>query len=96
MTYSELSGAVARAASAWRKRGLARGDRVAIKLSDGSAWVRAFLGTIWAGGVAVAINPRVPGVEWHAILDNAGFRFILAEYAPGHTAPFPRTGDHRR
>ncbi len=88
MSYSELRNAVARAASAWRRRGLARGDRVAIKLSDGSAWVRAFLGTIWAGGVAVAVNPRVPGVEWHAILDNAGFRFILAESHLDTPPPF--------
>jgi 4-hydroxybenzoyl-CoA reductase subunit beta len=86
MTYGALRDATARAASAWRKLGLARGDRVAIKLSDSSAWVRAFLGTIWAGGVAVAVNPRVPGIEWHAILDNAGFRFILAE-SPLDTPP---------
>ena len=58
---------------------LRAGDRVAIKLPDGSAWVSAFLGTMWAGGVAVAVNPRIPADEWHVILGEAGFRFILAE-----------------
>jgi acyl-coenzyme A synthetase/AMP-(fatty) acid ligase len=33
---------------------------------------------MWAGGVAVPVNPRVPADEWAAILDAAGFRFILA------------------
>ena len=55
------------------------GERVAVKLPDGIAWVGAFLGTIWAGGIAVAVNPRIPADEWHAILGDAGFRCILAE-----------------
>lgn len=79
VTYGELRQTVARAASAWRGLGIARGERVAIKLPDGVAWVSAFLGAIWAGGVAVAVNPRLPPAEWQAILGDAGFRLILAE-----------------
>ena len=79
VTYEGLRDATARAASAWRKRGLACGERVAIKLPDGCPWVSAFLGTIWAGGVAVAVNPRIPPDDWQFILGDAGFRFILAE-----------------
>jgi acyl-coenzyme A synthetase/AMP-(fatty) acid ligase len=79
MTSGALRDAVARAGSAWRARGLAHGERVAIKLSDGFDWVAAFLGTIWAGGVAVAVNPRIPAEEWQAILAGDPFRFILAE-----------------
>ncbi|MGZ5187323.1 MAG: AMP-binding protein, partial [Caldimonas sp.] len=56
----ELRDAVARAAAAWRARGLARGERVAVKLGDGIDWVVAYLSVIWAGGVAVGVNPRVP------------------------------------
>jgi acyl-CoA synthetase (AMP-forming)/AMP-acid ligase II len=33
--------------------------------------VVAFLGTIWAGGVAVAVNPQIPAPEWSHILDEA-------------------------
>ena len=87
MTRGELRDRVARAGAAWRARGLGRGERVAVKLPDGIDWVVAYLGAIWAGGVAVGVNPRVPPVEWRAILDAAGFRFILAE--PGDDTPAP-------
>ncbi|MBU6484053.1 MAG: AMP-binding protein [Betaproteobacteria bacterium] len=86
LTYAALRDAVARAASAWRWRGLEQGERVAIKLPDGCAWVSAFLGTIWAGGVAVAVNPRIRSEDWQFIVGEAGFRFILAE-SPEDTPP---------
>jgi 4-hydroxybenzoyl-CoA reductase beta subunit len=79
VSYEALRESVARAAAAWRRRGLARGDRVAVKLPDGIPWVRAFLGTIWAGGVAVAVNPRIAADDWQAILGDAPFRFVLAQ-----------------
>jgi acyl-coenzyme A synthetase/AMP-(fatty) acid ligase/rubrerythrin len=78
LTYGELRDRVARAAAVWRDRGLKPGDRVAIKLPDGIDWVVAFLGTIWAGGVAVAVNPQIPAAEWDYILDEAGFNVIVA------------------
>ena len=79
ISYAELRNRVARAAAVWRSRGLVPGDRVAIKLCDGIDWVVAFLGTIWAGGVAVAVNPHIPATEWRYILDEAGFNVIVAE-----------------
>ena len=53
-------------------------------------WVVAYLGVIWAGGVAVGVNPRVPANEWLAILDAAGFLFILAEAGDDTPAPWSR------
>ena len=88
LTRGALRDRVARAASAWRARGVNRGDRVAIKLPDGIDWVVAYFGVIWAGGVAVGVNPRVPAIEWRAILDAAGFRYILAEDAEDTPAPW--------
>jgi len=88
MSYGEMRGSVARAASVWRARGVKPGDRVAIKLADGCDWVVAFLGAIWAGGIAVAVNPRIPEPEWHYILDEAGFRAILAESAADTPSPW--------
>jgi acyl-coenzyme A synthetase/AMP-(fatty) acid ligase len=79
---------VARAAGLWRARGLKSGDRVAIKLPDGIDWVVAFLGTIWAGGVAVAVNPQIPAPDWSYILDEAGFNVILAVNADDTPAPW--------
>ena len=79
LRYGELREAVARAAGYWRSRGIQPGDRIAIKLPDGLPWVTAFLGAMWAGAVAVPVNPRVPAPEWHYILEEAGFSLILAE-----------------
>jgi acyl-coenzyme A synthetase/AMP-(fatty) acid ligase len=79
ITYEGLREATARAASAWRRRGLERGERVAVKLPDSIPWVSAFLGAIWAGGVAVAVNPRIPAHDWQQILSEHPFRFILAK-----------------
>ena len=85
--YGELREQVSRAAGYWRARGLRRGDRIAIKLPDGIDWVVAFLGALWAGAVAVPVNPRVPAPEWQYILDEAGFNVILAE--SGDDTPQP-------
>jgi len=47
-----------------------------------------WLGTVWAGGVAVGVNPRIPAPEWQYILDEAGFDVIVAESAEGTPAPW--------
>lgn len=87
-TYAQLRDSVARAAGAWRARGLRTGDRVAIQVLDGFPWVDAFLGVIWAGGVAVGVNPRLSSTEWQNILDAADFRFLLAESAEPTPEPY--------
>jgi len=79
MTRGELRDRVARTAAVWAARGVRPGDRIAIKLPDGLDWVVAFLGSLWAGAVAVGVNPRIPAPEWQYILDEAGFEVILAE-----------------
>lgn len=88
VTYQALRDSTARAASAWRRRGMARGDRVAIKLPDSSAWVSAFLGVMWSGGVGVVVNPRIPAEDWQFILATRPFRFILAESCEDTPAAF--------
>jgi acyl-coenzyme A synthetase/AMP-(fatty) acid ligase len=59
ITYAELRDAVLRAAGAWRARGLIEGGRVVIFAPDSIDWVIAHLGVIWAGGVAIGVNPRL-------------------------------------
>jgi acyl-coenzyme A synthetase/AMP-(fatty) acid ligase len=81
MTYGELRDAVARAGAAWRGLGAGIGTPVAIKIADGIDWVVAYLGAIWAGAVAVGVNPRVASDEWRRIAVEAGFRFVLADAA---------------
>ena len=88
VTYEALRDSTSRAASSWRRRGVERGDRVAIKLPDGGAWVSAFLGAMWSGGVAVAVNPRIPAEDWQVILAEKPFRFILADSLGDKPEPF--------
>ncbi|MGP1676084.1 MAG: AMP-binding protein [Burkholderiales bacterium] len=76
LTYDELRGAVARAAGAWRARGLEQGERVLVFAPDGIAWVIAYLGAIWAGGVAVGLNSRLFERELSVVLSESGARFI--------------------
>ena len=88
LSHAELRGQVARTAALWRARGLQPGARIAIKLPDGFDWVIAFLGTLWAGMVAVPVNPRVPAAEWQAMLDEAGFSLILVDGSDDVPAPW--------
>lgn len=76
--FGELRERVARAAGAWRANGLQPGQPVAVKLPDGIDWAVAWLGAVWAGGVAVGVNPRIPAAEWRAVLDEARFALIVA------------------
>jgi benzoate-CoA ligase len=80
LTRAALREWAARCAAVWAAHGLRPGDRVAVKLPDGLDWVAAFMGSLWAGMVAVAVNPRIPDAEWRYILDEAGFSVILAEH----------------
>ncbi|MBV9413959.1 MAG: AMP-binding protein, partial [Solirubrobacterales bacterium] len=55
ITYAQLRDRVARAAGVWRSLGLGVGDRVLVLALDSIGWVVAYLGAIWAGGVAVGL-----------------------------------------
>lgn len=88
ITRAELRDRVARAAAAWRAEGLQPGQPVAVKLDDGIDWAVAWLAAVWAGGVAVGVNPRIPPAEWRAILDEARFALIVAEAEDDTPAPW--------
>ena len=76
LSYAALRAAVAKAASAWRARGLKQGERVLVFAPDGIAWAIAYLGVIWAGGVAVGLNSRLFERELSVVLSESDARFI--------------------
>jgi len=76
LSYGELRAAVAHAAGAWRARGLQQGERVLVFAPDSIPWVIAYLGAIWAGGVAVGLNSRLFERELSIVLSESGARFI--------------------
>lgn len=75
--YGTLRDDVGRAAAVWRARGLLPGGRVAVQLCDGIDWAMAWLGVVWAGGVAVGVSPRLPAMEWQDLLQASGFDLIV-------------------
>ena len=76
ITYGELRARVARAAAAWRASGVGRDDRVLVLGPDSIGWVVAYLGAIWAGGVAVGLNSRLFERELSMILAESGARYV--------------------
>ena len=79
ISYSELRDVVRRAAGAWRSLGLQSGDRILVCAPDSIDWVIAYLGAIWAGGVAVGLNSRLFEKELSVVLADCGARFIFCE-----------------
>lgn len=76
ITYGDLKQAVAEAAGTWRSLGLLADDRVVVFAPDSIEWVSSYLGAIWAGGVAIAVNPRLSMEDLAAILDESQVRFL--------------------
>lgn len=74
ITYGELRDRVARAAAAWRELGVEPDDRVLVLGPDSIGWVVAYLGAIWAGGVAVGLNSRLFERELSVIAGESGAR----------------------
>jgi acyl-coenzyme A synthetase/AMP-(fatty) acid ligase len=82
IAYGELRDTVCRAAGAWRELGLNAGERVAIFAPDSIDWVIAYLGAIWAGGVAIGVNPRLPLTDFAPIVNDSEVRHIWCEDGP--------------
>ena len=79
LSYAALRQRVRQAAGAWAELGLQRGQRVIVLAPDSIEWVVAYLGVIWAGGVAIGVNPRLPMAELAPILAESEIRFVWCE-----------------
>ena len=79
LTYDELAQEMRRAAAAFVRAGLVKGDRVAIWAHNGIDWIVACLGLQAAGGVLVPINTRFKGGEAHYMLSKSRVRFLLCD-----------------
>src|SRR5438552_6909249 len=90
-TYGGFGGRARRLATALRRAGLERGDRVAFLAPNVPALLEAHFGVALAGGVLVAINTRLNADEVGYILGHSGARFFFvdAELAAGLTALAP-------
>jgi acyl-CoA synthetase (AMP-forming)/AMP-acid ligase II len=77
LTYRQLWDGAARVAGGLRGLGVERGDRVAIRYGNGVDWVRAFLGTLLAGAVAVPVNTRLTEPEVEYVVGDCGAAEVL-------------------
>ncbi|MBI1725884.1 MAG: AMP-binding protein, partial [Candidatus Rokubacteria bacterium] len=83
-SYRQFEERVSRLASALRKAGLRKHDRVAFICPNIPAMLEAHYGVPLAGGVLVAINIRLSSDEIGYILKHSGstFLFVDAEFEP--------------
>ena len=84
LTYGELWERAGRVAGGLRAAGVARGDRVAIRLGNGIDWVLAFFGTQMLGAVVVPVNTRFTEEEVAYVVGDSGAKFT---FEPGETLP---------
>jgi long-chain acyl-CoA synthetase len=84
ITYRELWDQAARVAGGLRDRGVAAGDRVAIRLGNSIDWVRALFGTLMAGAIAVPVNTRFTDSEAAYVIEDSGSAFV---FEPGQVLP---------
>jgi long-chain acyl-CoA synthetase len=82
LTYGELWDRAARVAGGLRATGIARGDRVAIRLPNGANWVLAFWGVQLAGAVAVPVNTRFKESEVAYVVQDSEAAFVFEPEAP--------------
>ncbi|MGH2864970.1 MAG: class I adenylate-forming enzyme family protein [Solirubrobacteraceae bacterium] len=82
--YRELWERSARVAGGLRAAGVARGDRVAIRLGNGIDWVLAFFGTQLLGAVAVPVNTRFTEEEAAYVIEDSGATYT---FLPGVALP---------
>src|SRR6266849_10431209 len=74
-------------ARALARRGLSRGDRVAILAVNRAEYLAAYYGIMRAGLVAVPVNFKFPRPTIHFILQDAGARLVFCDRARAPDCP---------
>jgi long-chain acyl-CoA synthetase len=88
-TFAELAGLAAATAGGLAALGVAPGDRVAIAAWNDAAFVRTYLGALWAGAVAVPINPSSPAAAHAAEMARVGARVLVCAAGAEHLLELP-------
>ena len=81
LTYGQLAEQVRRFASGLQKMGLQREERVLLLMHDSSDWVVAFLGSLYAGVVPVAVNTLLTAEDYAFMMANSRAQAALVSAA---------------
>jgi long-chain acyl-CoA synthetase len=95
LSYGELWERSSRVAGGLCDAGVARGDRVGLRLANGIDWVLAFFGAQMLGGVVVPVNTRFTEDEVAYVLEDSGAGYTFApdaELPDGEPAPAAELG----
>ncbi len=97
ITYAELAHRVRQAAGALGALGVAPGDRVLLLMRDTPALAAAWLGCLWHGAVAIALNSQFSEDDLRFVRSDSGARLVLVEDVfagafPGFAAALAREG----
>jgi fatty-acyl-CoA synthase len=79
LSYAEFGARVYRLASALRRRGIARGDRVAVLCRNSGEVLEAHFGVPQLGAVLVPINVRLSADEVSYIIEHSGARALILD-----------------
>jgi len=87
VSFAELGERVRRSAGALRELGVKPGERVLFLMRDTPAFAAAWLGAIYAGSVAIALNSRLSEADYRHILADSDARLVIVEDSFTHARP---------
>ena len=79
VTWSELERLVRAVAGGLAARGLSRGDRVALVISNSIEFVSSYFGVLRAGLVAVPVNTTYTPYEIGYLIEQSGAALVLCD-----------------
>ena len=78
-SYQELLDAALRLASAFRKRGVVRGDRIAIYMDNTWPCVVSIYATVLSGAVFIIINPQTKSDKLEYLLNDSEAKILMTD-----------------
>jgi 3-hydroxybenzoate/4-hydroxybenzoate---CoA ligase len=81
ITYEDLAQRVRRSAGALAALGVEPGDRVLLLMRDTPDLAAAWLGCLWRGAVAVALNSQLSEDEYRFVRSDSGARLAIVDEA---------------